>query len=136
MFITTKNIFDLINQRGLTANKLQVDCGLPNSALTAWKKGNANPSNKALQKIANYFKLPISYFYENHDEPIAPLVRIDQQLDHETKKSPSTEAERLTIEQKALLGFWGDVTPPVKEKIKNIIIAMFPEYIDKISQIK
>ncbi len=67
MNLTTKNILSLLNEKGISANKLQVACGLSNNAITNWKKGFANPSAKALEKIANYFNLPISYFYEDHE---------------------------------------------------------------------
>ena len=68
MFITTKNILRLLNEKGVSANKLSVECGLNNAAITEWKKGKCNPSVKALEKIAKYFGLPLSYFYEEHND--------------------------------------------------------------------
>lgn len=74
----TKNILSLLNEKGISANKLQVACGLPNNAITNWKKGFANPSAKALEKIADYFNLPISYFYEDHEEIKKALPKINE----------------------------------------------------------
>lgn len=66
MFITTQNILRLIKEKGMTPNQFAIECGLNNSAITEWKKGKANPSNKILQKIANKYDLSIAYFYEDH----------------------------------------------------------------------
>lgn len=69
MHITVKNIVDLIEQHGINANQLSIECGLNNSAMTEWKKGKSKPSEKKLQVIADYFKKPLSYFYEDHTAP-------------------------------------------------------------------
>lgn len=66
MHITVKNIINLIEQHGINANQLSIECGLNNSAITEWKKGKSKPSEKKLQTIADYFKKPLSYFYEDH----------------------------------------------------------------------
>lgn len=73
MFVTTKNILRLLEEKEISANKLAIDCGLNNSAITEWKKGKSNPSVKSLQKIADYFNLPLSYFYEEHDDNPEPI---------------------------------------------------------------
>lgn len=67
MNIVTKNILMLLESRGISANKMQTELKLANNAVTQWKKGFASPSAKTLQKIADYFNLPISYFYEDHE---------------------------------------------------------------------
>jgi len=110
---------NLRKENNLTQENLANVVGVSYQAIAHYETGTREMGYEVLVRLANYFNVSIDYL-----------------LDHETQKSPSTEAERLTIEQKALLGFWSELTPPVKEKIKNIIIAMFPEYIDKISQIK
>lgn len=94
MQVTTKNIVRLLKEKGISANKLLTELSLPNSAITQWKKGFASPSAKALQKIANYFELPISYFYEEHDNTtIEKVVTI-----------PTPESTRqLTEEEKQLI---------------------------------
>lgn len=73
MFVTTKNILRLLGEKGISANKLAIDCGLNNSAITEWKKGKSNPSAKSLQKIADHFHLPLSYFYEEHADNYEPI---------------------------------------------------------------
>ena len=74
MFITTKNIVILLEQRNISANKLAIECELSNSAITEWKKGKSNPSTKALEKIAAFFNLPLSYFYSEHTNAEIPIL--------------------------------------------------------------
>ena len=70
MNIVTKNILILLEKHNISANKMQNELKLSNNAVTHWKKGFASPSAKTLQKIADYFGLPISYFYEDHDKSL------------------------------------------------------------------
>ncbi|MCM1296893.1 MAG: XRE family transcriptional regulator, partial [Muribaculaceae bacterium] len=79
MFITTQNILRLIKEQGKTQNQFAIECGLNNSAITEWKKGKANPSNKVLQKIADRYDLPLTYFYEvpDYEYPVNRVVKMN-----------------------------------------------------------
>ena len=67
VFTPTKNILLIMEQNGLNARQLELKLNFSNGTVLNWKKGKANPSTKALQKIADYFELPIAYFYEEHE---------------------------------------------------------------------
>lgn len=73
MYITTKKILKLMQEKGLNARQFELTTGLANASIQAWKTGRSNPSAKALQKIADYFNLPLSYFYEEHDDNPEPI---------------------------------------------------------------
>lgn len=62
--LISKKILYLLNEKGISANKLQNDLKLSNNAVTYWKSGRSSPSQKTLEKIADYFNLPLSYFYD------------------------------------------------------------------------
>lgn len=54
-------ILKLIQDSGITNNKLLSDLGLPISAISEWKKGKAKPSTEALVKIADYFNVSVDF---------------------------------------------------------------------------
>lgn len=54
-------ILKLIENAGITNNKLLSDLNLPLSAISEWKKGKAKPSVEALVKIADYFGVSVDY---------------------------------------------------------------------------
>lgn len=54
-------ILNLIEQSGISSNKMLTDLGLSNSAISEWKKGKSKPSVDALIKIADYFGVSVDY---------------------------------------------------------------------------
>lgn len=65
--IISKKVLQLLNERGISANKLQNDLELSNNAVTYWKSGRSSPSQRTLQKLAEYFQVPLSYFYNEKE---------------------------------------------------------------------
>lgn len=118
MHITVKNIVDLIEQHGINANQLSIECGLNNSAITEWKKGKSKPSEKKLQVIADYFKKPLSYFYEEHvnistlktktEEP-TPSQQTNDAPDHADYEYPVSRIVRMPIIGIIAAGYDGEV---------------------------
>ena len=62
-----ERILQLLKDRGVTAYKLTSDLGISRSSVSEWKKGKAKPKREALQKIAEYFDKPLSFFYEEKE---------------------------------------------------------------------
>jgi transcriptional regulator with XRE-family HTH domain len=55
----------LLKQSGISASKLAKEIGISAPSLTYWKQGKYTPQAKTIQAIANYFNVPISYFYSD-----------------------------------------------------------------------
>jgi len=49
--------------RELRQNDLAVSVGITQAYLSGIEKGNKNPSTEVLNKIANYFKIPLAIIY-------------------------------------------------------------------------
>lgn len=62
-----KKFADLLEKNGKTAYQVSMDTGIATSTLTEWKKGTYNPKIDKLQKIADYFGVPVTYFLEGGD---------------------------------------------------------------------
>ena len=58
-----KKIEELLKTNGCTAYKVSKATGIPGSTFTEWKKGKYQPKSDKLQKIADYFGVPLGYFY-------------------------------------------------------------------------
>ena len=69
--------------------------GLSNAAASGWKKGKV-PSDVTLEKLANYFGVPVSRFFDEQKET-APTVTDERDLEMLSLLS------RLTPEQKDML---------------------------------
>ncbi len=57
----------LLQIHGVTPYKVSKNTGVSQSTLSDWKRGISTPKRDKLQKIADYFHVPVSYFY-NDDE--------------------------------------------------------------------
>ena len=51
----------LLDKYNVTAYKVAKETGVTTSTLTNWKKGKYTPKPEKLQKIADYFGVPLSY---------------------------------------------------------------------------
>lgn len=70
-----KKFEQLLKDKKITAYRVSKDTGIPNSTFSDWKVGRSVPKLEKIQKIADYFKVPITYFLEgkNLDEQINDL---------------------------------------------------------------
>ena len=55
----------LLKEKNVTAYKVAKETNITASTFTDWKNGRSSPKIEKLQKIANFFNVPISYFLEN-----------------------------------------------------------------------
>ena len=58
---------NLCNGKGLSPSAAAKEIGFSNAAASGWKKG-APPRGANLQKIANFFDVPVEYFDEETDD--------------------------------------------------------------------
>lgn len=65
---------DLCKKKGVTPTRAAIEMGLSKSTPTAWKKQGITPQAAQLQKIANYFEVPIDYLMRPDYDP-AKIIR-------------------------------------------------------------
>lgn len=56
---------DLCRKNGVSPSYVAQSLGFSKSAATRWKQDTATPTNKTVKKIADYFGVPTSYFFDN-----------------------------------------------------------------------
>lgn len=54
----------LCAEKGVTPYKVSKETGVSTATLTSWKQGKYSPKKEKLQKIADFFGVPVSYFYD------------------------------------------------------------------------
>lgn len=62
-----KKFEELCNENNVTAYQVSNVTGVATSTLSMWKKGKYVPKINKIQKLANYFGVPISYFLKGDD---------------------------------------------------------------------
>ena len=55
---------ELLKEAGKTSYQVSKDTGIGENTLSQWKTGRSKPKVDKLQKLADYFKVPITYFLE------------------------------------------------------------------------
>ena len=57
----------LLKDRGVKTSDVAEATGISKPTFTAWKNGKYTPKSDKIQKIADYFGVPVGYFYEDAD---------------------------------------------------------------------
>lgn len=71
----------LLEKHGLTAYRVAKDTGITTATLTSWKQGKYVPKQEKLQKIADYFGVPVDYLKTGEEAPEkndSPLTKRDE----------------------------------------------------------
>jgi transcriptional regulator with XRE-family HTH domain len=59
-----KKFDELCNDKNVTAYQVSNVTGVATSTLSMWKQGKYIPKVDKIQKIADYFNVPVTYFLE------------------------------------------------------------------------
>lgn len=66
-------LLELRKNHGLSQKKLADELGVAQSSINYWEKGQRTPSFNVVQKIADYFRIPVNYFYDDWQLPSEAL---------------------------------------------------------------
>ena len=83
---------NLCKRKGVTPTRAAIEMGLSKSTPTAWKKQGITPQAAQLQKIANYFDVPIDYLMRPDYDPAKITWNATHTLSSE-KEKPSQPDE-------------------------------------------
>lgn len=104
------NFLTMCNNIGKTPSKVVTEVGLKKSAVTRWKAGG-NPTDATVQKIADYFGVPVS------------------ELTGEKEKAPTPEGEpKIKNPDIRMIARAGcKMTPDQAKNLRKYAEFMFPE---------
>lgn len=77
-----KKFEELLAQRGVKPSDVCRATGVSKSVLSRWKSGKFTPKHDKIQKIADYFDVPVDYFYldeavQEHNESVEAMTPRD-----------------------------------------------------------
>lgn len=104
----------LLKKHNVTPYRVHKETGISTATLSDWKNGKSEPKRDKIEKICDYFSVPISYFYGDEQETI--LTKRDEKEINDILSN--TE---LLLRQEGLM-FDGDPASP--EAIESILSAM------------
>lgn len=94
-----------MKKNGITAYKLASDIGVSSGNISDWKSGKYLPSRNALEKLCEYFNVPLSYFYIEQSTNYQPEIQnIFNQLTPDYQQELLERANLLLDEQNLKLG--------------------------------
>jgi transcriptional regulator with XRE-family HTH domain len=75
-----EKVLPLCQKRGISITSLALSVGHSDATSVKWKRG-ANPRPSTVKKIADYFNVPVDYFYDHPTAaPSAPVDAMEQEL--------------------------------------------------------
>ena len=69
----------LRNNKGVTYKEIALKTGLDASTLSCWVKGKYTPKTDKLQKIADYFEVPLEYLLGESETPTKKGIWLDEE---------------------------------------------------------
>lgn len=106
----------LLKEKNVTPYRVHKETGISTATLSDWKNGKSQPKKDKIEKICNYFNVPLSYFYDKEEQEISNLTRRD-----------TREIESILSDTESLLkqdGLMFDGNPASPEAIDSILSAM------------
>lgn len=73
----------LCKERGMSANGVAKEIGLPSSSVTYWKRGSL-PQQRTLERVAEYFGVPVDYllgYTDEKEKPVSARAELDKLID-------------------------------------------------------
>lgn len=98
----------LLELKGVKPNRVAKETGISATFFSEWKNGDYTPKREKLVKIADYFDVPVTYFYEddenqnNKDRIEAATKYLAQNLRDDQKQIIQTAASLTPEEVKAV----------------------------------
>lgn len=87
-------IFQILDEKGITAYKMAKDIGMSTARLSNWKQGKSTPSAEALAQIADYLGVSTDYLLGRTDDPTFTIPDYRYFADHEL-----TDEEKRKVDE-------------------------------------
>ena len=106
----------LLKEYGVTPYRVHKETGISTATLSDWKNGKSQPKKDKIEKICDYFNVPISYFYgDESEEP-------GYYLNPETAEIAQDIFENKEL--RLLFDAARDATPEDLETVHSMLLAL------------
>lgn len=109
----------LLSEKGITPYRVHKDTGISTATLSDWKNGKSQPKKDKIEKLCEYFEVPLSYFYGNEELEKKEITLTSK--DERDIAKILEQTRELLLSQEGLM-FDGDPASP--EAVESILSAM------------
>lgn len=109
---------ELLKEKGVTPYRVHKETGISTATLSDWKNGKSQPKKDKIEKLCDYFEVPLSYFYG--EEPATqelPVLNARDERDI-SRRLEKTLAD-LETQQGALMFDGAPLDEETKELLKD-----------------
>lgn len=103
----------LCEKNGVSAYRVSKETGITTATLTCWKQGKYEPKLDKLQKISDYFGVPIGYFTEESS------VGIDRGNNYSI--FDKQDIVKISDEAKEVAMIYDHLPPEVRKSIRTLL---------------
>ena len=108
----------LLEERGVKAADVCRGTGLPSSLFSEWKRGKSTPKHDKLQKIADYFGVPLSYLLTGEMEESIKESILNTKDERDISRRLEQTLFDLEAQQSALMFDGAPLDDETKELLK------------------
>ena len=98
----------LLKQYGVTTYQVAKATGISTASFTGWKQGKWNFKANKLQKIADYFGVPLSVFYGKEESPEEKKPTLSNQEELDALNDADEIMKRIRNNETVVLRFNGE----------------------------
>ncbi|MEH7217017.1 helix-turn-helix domain-containing protein [Bacillus toyonensis] len=103
-----KQLRELRNKQGISANTLGKTLGIPQTTISNWENMRSEPNYELLVRIANYFNVTVDYLVGNDNETNKnEISRLAKELYDNLNSVPQPERQRIETGLIEYLNFLG-----------------------------
>lgn len=77
----------ILIEKGVTPYRVHKDTGISTATLSDWKNGKSQPKKDKIERLCEYFEVPLSYFYGNEEIESKKTISTKDERDIEKKLS-------------------------------------------------
>ncbi|WP_059068355.1 helix-turn-helix domain-containing protein [Mediterraneibacter massiliensis] len=112
-----KKFEQLLRQNNVTPYRVHKETGISTATLSDWKNGKSEPKKDKIEKICQYFEVPLSYFYGEESEGGEKYY-----LNEETAQVAQEIFENKEL--RALFDVQKDMEPEDLKALHNMALAL------------
>lgn len=110
----------LLSAQNVTPYRIHKETGISTATLSDWKNGKSEPKRDKIQKICDFFNVPISYFYEEIDSASDSSYDIFLQLLKKSGNKASDVSNATGIPASTFSDWKKGKSTPKTEKLQKI----------------
>lgn len=125
----------LLEERNVTPYRVHKETGISTATLSDWKKGKSQPKKDKIEKLCEYFNVPLSYFYGN-EKSVKKEVTLTPKDERDIAKDLNNIMEKLKNGEAGPASFDGTEIPEETQELFAQQLDIMLHHLKKINKEK